>query len=336
MIQRTALTSLLILLAALSAFAQGLEELAPTPTARHYRLTEDASSDTARFDLDLPKTQTPTGGFPTVVIVPGLGCQAEDYSIVRKRLVDEGYAVATFEWKDNEDYDASDWDARLEVMTDLLLAEDQAAQSALRGRIDEDRLGILGHSLGGSVAVVAAARDRRFKALAVFGPGGRETDFLDHADRLRLPVIAIDGSLDKVTPPDEASGVVLERANTRYTAHVIIADGSHPNCPADFNADYIRDSGRFVWKAIPFWPFYTYAYEFPIIEGVTPLPGRTQRAIAFPYLVGWFDRFVAGDANALDVVARGEDELAQGKLTRASFSAAVKGTVGVTGGLGGQ
>ncbi|MCA8920387.1 MAG: hypothetical protein KDD82_01185, partial [Planctomycetes bacterium] len=61
---------------------------------------------------------------------------------------------------------------------------------------------------------------------------------------------------------------------------------------------------------------------------------RTQRAIAFPYLIGWFDRFVARSPDALDLVARGAKELAEGKLTVARFSPALEGGAGLAGSLG--
>lgn len=323
---------LLLLLAASSAWAQSLESLPSTADAKHYRLTEDGS-EPARFDIDLPKGQVPSRGFPTIVIVPGVGCPAEDYSKVRRRLVLAGYAAATFEWKDNEDLDADDWDERLAELTDLLLAEDRKSGSRLRGKLDERRLGIMGHSLGGSVAVLAADRDARFKALAVFGPGGKQGDYL--RKRIEIPTLAVDGSLDRVTPPEDHSGEILSRATTRYTAHVIIKDGNHPNAPANYDTDYIRDAGRYVMKPLPFWPFFTYTYEFPIVPGVTPITGRQQRTLAFPYLVGWFDRFVAGKSDALDIVSRGAAQLASGKLTQADFSAGVKGSsAGLTGALG--
>lgn len=324
---------LILVLAASTAWGQSLETLPATSQARHLRLTEGATFDPARFDVDLPRAAAPAAGYPVIVIVPGLGCQAEDYSIVRKRLIQSGYAVATFEWKDNEDYDADDWDERLAVLTELLLDYDQAAQGELAGALDEDELGLMGHSLGGSVAVLAAARDARFKALAIFGPGGKQTDFLDA--RVSQPTIAIDGSLDRVTPPDEASGVVLENATTRYTGHVIVTDGNHPNAPANYDTDFIRDSGRFVMKPNPLWPWLLVpVYEFPIVEGITPVEGRLQRQIAFPYLIGWFDRFVAKAEKPLDLVARGKAELAAGKLTRARFSPAVSGGSGILGALG--
>ena len=100
--------------------------------------------------------------------------------------------MATFEWKDNEDCDADDWDEQMKVMTDHLLAEAAKSGSALRRKVDPRKLGIVGHSLGGSVAVLAAARDRRFKALAIFGPGGKQDAFLSEARKVRAATIAID------------------------------------------------------------------------------------------------------------------------------------------------
>ena len=329
----TALLTLLLTLALSTlASAQDLERLPSTSRANHYRLVDGDR----RFDIDLPKATAPSDGFPLIVVLPGLGVQTEDHEKIRSRLVREGYMVATFEWKENEDYDADDWDDEIAELTDDLLAEDRRSGGALRGKIDEDRLGLLGHSLGASVAVLTAARDRRFKALAISGPGGRQTDFLRRARDLQIPVIAVDGSLDHVAPPDEASGVILERAQTPYKAHIVIKNGNHRNSPADYDSDYVLDEGRWSAKPIPFWPFVTYSWTYPKIEGLKPIPGADQRKIAFPYIVGWFDRFVAGKSEDPSGLANGERaarELASGKLTRGTYSAAARS--GSTTGLAG-
>lgn len=330
----TFLTLLLTLALSGVSLAQELERLPTTSSARHYRLVDGDR----RFDIDLPKGTTPSKGFPTIMILPGLEVQTEDYEKIRSRLVREGYAVATFEWDDNKDYDADDWDDEIAEMTDLFLAEDRRSGSALRGKIDEDRLGIMGHSLGASVAVLTAARDRRFKALAISGPGGRQTDFLSRARDLKIPVIAVDGSLDRVAPPDEASGVVLERAQTPYKAHIVIKNGNHRNSPADYDSDYVLDEGRWKMTPIPFWPFVTYTWTYPKVEGLKPIPSADQRKIAFPYIVGWFDRFVAGKSSDPSGLANGERarrELASGKLSRGTYSAAARNgsTTGLVGAI---
>lgn len=308
---------------------------APSPQASAaYRLAEP--DDGTLLHL-LPKTTKPARGWPTIVIVPGHHCAPDDYTQLRDTLLRRGYGVALFAWDDNSDLQAARWDERLATLVQGLHDETRRLTSPLRATVDTAKLGILGHSLGGAVATLRAARDPRFKALAVFGPGGQDAGFLDEARAVRGATIAIDGSLDRVTPPDEHGGVVAARANTAAKAHVIIRDGNHPNAPADFDADYIRESGRWVAKPIAVWPFVTWVYDFPINRDIKPIPGATQRAIAFRYLVPWFDRFVAGrDSAAIRQATDGRRaarDVADGVLSEASFSPGTSTSATPTAGL---
>ena len=137
-----------------------------------------------------------------------------------------------------------------------------------------------------------AALDARWKALVVCGPGGKEEGFLSEARAVRGATLAVDAGLDRITPPDTHGGRVVERSASPYKAQVVITGGAHPNAPADFDADYIREP-KLVTTPIPFWPFVTWSYDFPIVPGVKPIPSTRQRELAFRYLVPWLERFVA-------------------------------------------
>lgn len=345
--RRALLLASLALAATLPALAQPAAKVTALPPGDE--LSSPAASRSlvvqepgeAVFLLHLPQQQKPSQGWPLIVVVPGLACLPANYTELSALLLGRGYAVALFEHDGNDEYSAEKWDERLKSAIDALLGESARPGSKIARAVDAQRMGIVGHSLGGSVAVLRAARDPRFKALATFGPGGRESAFLDEAKQVKGATLAIDGSLDRVTPPDENGGVVVERAATSWKAHLIIEQGSHPNCPADFNADYIRDSGRYVLKALPFWPFATYEYEFPIIPGVKPMPGPAQRAIAFPYLSAWLDRFVADRQLSDERLALTDGRAArrgveEGVLTQASFSPALAGGAGLVGAVPGH
>ena len=343
---RLLLLASLLCAAALPALAQPAAKVSAlpsdhelaSPSARRSLLVEEPGE--ALLLLHLPKLQKPARGYPLVVVVPGLGCLPKDYSELSTLLLGRGYAVALFEHDGNDEYSAERWDERLAPAVEALLDESARPGSAIARAVDPRKLEILGHSLGGSVATLRAARDPRFKALAVFGPGGREDAFLNAAREVRAATLAIDGSLDRVTPPRENGGTVVDRADTPHKAHLIVDQGSHPNCPADFDADYIRDSGRYVLKPIPFWPFTTWDYEFPIVPGVKPMPGPAQRAVAFPYLAAWLDRFVAGrqlddQRLALTDGRTAKQGVADGVLSEARFSPALAGaaTPGLVGAI---
>lgn len=284
----------------------------------------------------LPKTPRPAAGFPTIVVVPGHECAPTDYTIVRDQLLRRGFGVALFALGDNSELSAERWDDRLEVLVTGLLAETRRTGSPLLGTVDGAKLGIVGHSLGGAVATLRAARDTRWKALVVCGPGGQEEGFLSEARTVRGATLAVDAGLDRITPPDTHGGRVVERSASPHKAQVVIAGGAHPNSPADFDADYIREP-KLVTTPLPFWPFVTWSYDFPIVPGVKPIASATQRAIAFRYLVPWLERFVAGrDTAAIREATdgrRARRDVTDGALSKASFSPATATTAGLAGGL---
>ncbi len=133
------------------------------------------------------------GGRPVVLYSPGLGGTRDNSTVLVEELVSRGYVVATIDH--THDSSAVEFpDGRVEVGT---LTPDVAAQAVavrvadtrfvlntlsalnaggnpdaehrplpngLRGALDLSRVGMFGHSLGGSTAAEAMFEDRRIKA----------------------------------------------------------------------------------------------------------------------------------------------------------------------------
>jgi dienelactone hydrolase len=322
---RTLLALGLVLLTAATVRAQSEQD--PAAPGK-YTVSKNVVHVTVGDDTSLDVVQpadAPKGPAPTIVVVPGLGCQPEDYMSMTAWLVSHGFNVALFKYKGNESDKARDWDAALEKVTDQLQKDDEDPKSALHDKVDFDRLGIVGHSLGGAVATLAAARDSRFKALAVFGPAAIDQTFLDDARKVKGATIAIDAGLDRIAPPDKFGAVIVQRADTKNKAQIVVKDGAHPNSPADFNADYIRDTPRVVFKPNPAFFFMpTPQVEVPIVEGIKPIDGKVQRAIGFPFLTAWMEQFVAGVKDTFGYVdgTKGEEQTAAGLLDSARFTVA--------------
>jgi pimeloyl-ACP methyl ester carboxylesterase len=107
---------------------------------------------------------------PTLIFSPGFGAVPSQYSTLLSRWAREGYlviAVAHPEFTNPDEmelYDASNVIARhLVRAVDHILREHYRAGSPF-SRVDPERIGLVGHSVGGSAAAQAAAWDSRVRA----------------------------------------------------------------------------------------------------------------------------------------------------------------------------
>lgn len=141
---------------------------------------------------DCVRTQTrsadaPTpaeGPWPLVVFSHCHVCTRFDVASVAERLASFGIAVAAPDHEGNTLWDqlegtaASVGEEFLEVrvadvrfVLDSLLGSDAAVPAELAGQFDADRVGVMGHSFGGSTAGITAARDDRIRAgLSITAP----------------------------------------------------------------------------------------------------------------------------------------------------------------------
>ena len=264
---------------------------------------------------------------PVVVVLPGWNAPASMYGELTRDLTARGYVVAVFSHGDNLDESPADWDLWAEGALDLLVANAYAPASPLFHEVDPGRIAVVGHSLGGAAATLLASHDPRVKALAVFGPQSGDTTFLAAASWITVPVLAIDGSLDRIAPHALCGGVVIANAASADKASIVITGGNHPNCPADWNTDYIRDYGRWVLEPMQAWPFAYWTFDWPVVPGIKPIPGPQQRATAFPYLGAWLDRFVCGaktDPQGLTNGKQADAQVSSGVLTQDSWSASAR------------
>ncbi len=145
---------------------------APDPNADGpYAITEkDASTkviatgDTVPIHVAYPSSGPTAGPYPVVVIAHGFQLASSQYYGYARRLATFGYVALTADYPTsllgtpNNVHDAQDLSGAL----DWALGAPELA-----GRADGSRAGVMGHSRGGKAAVLAAARDPRFRA--VFG-----------------------------------------------------------------------------------------------------------------------------------------------------------------------
>ncbi|GAA5118856.1 alpha/beta hydrolase family protein [Pseudonocardia adelaidensis] len=145
---------------------------------------------------------------PAVIVIGGTDGAAEEmYFAVGRALCDRGYAVLVFDGPGQGEALRRGVVARPDFEVAVSACVDQ-----LRGRadVDPDRIGLIGHSLGGYYAARAAARERRLRATVVcsgpFDFGGTVAARIEQA------------------PPDDPGVAFLTRLYTEITGTTSVAE----------------------------------------------------------------------------------------------------------------
>lgn len=167
--------------------------------------------------IEVPRAEAPAFGggtlhlpeapheerFAVVVAAPGYGAGQQSLAWLTSRIASYGFAVLSIDTADRRDQPISRA-AQIEAATDWLLASDKTAD-----RIDPDRIGYLGHSMGARGALIAAEDRpgvRAVVALTPYGGGpalsasttptlvmGAEDDVLTPADAHAVPMFEMLG-----------------------------------------------------------------------------------------------------------------------------------------------
>lgn len=136
-------------------------------------------------------TRAPVGG---VAIAPGFTERQSHVEWWGHRLASHGYAVLVLDTNDTRDRPNLRADALIAAVT-TLRAEGNRGGSPLAGRIDPDKMAIMGHSMGGGGVLIAANEHSDLIQAAIpftpWEPGGP-------FDRITVPTLVMAGSADRL------------------------------------------------------------------------------------------------------------------------------------------
>ena len=138
--------------------------------------------------------------FGGVVISPGFFERQENISWWGNYLASHGFAVITFDTNELNDLPPLRADALLATIG-LLRGENSRQGSAVRGKILEDSMAVMGHSMGGAAALLLANENSdEIKAAIPFNAGGlRNANF----SAVAVPTLVIAGEIDRLAPVNE-------------------------------------------------------------------------------------------------------------------------------------
>ncbi|MET9505828.1 cellulose binding domain-containing protein [Streptomyces sp. NPDC006622] len=163
-------------------------------------------------------TDTSLGTWGAVAIVPGYTARfADEEAWMGPWLASFGFVVIGVETNSRTDYDTARG-------AQLLAALDYLTQkSPIRDRVDPTRLAVVGHSMGGGGALVAAERRSSLKTavgLAPFKPSGNPA-------AVRVPTMIMGGARDTTVTPSYLDSLYATLPTTTQSAYLQLSGANH-------------------------------------------------------------------------------------------------------------
>ena len=261
----------------------------------------------------------PSGGpYPLIIFAHGLSAFSRQSAEYTAHLASHGYVVASPGFPQSRIGTPGgprlgallDQPADVSFVIDDLLKLSRATDGALVGSIDEERIGMTGHSLGALTTMLAthgAGRDARIKAIAPISPVGCLLGAPLVADA-SLPTMVIGGSVERIVEPATVRGVYDAARGPKYEAEIIGADHTRF---ADTNITDV-DLGSDIVARLAGPDVTTDALKIARATGADavacvrhsdptdpPISGERQRELLRIVATPFFDAYLKGDRGAM-------------------------------------
>ncbi len=188
------------------------------------------------------------GPHPAVIVIHGSGGGHSSINQYSPLLAKFGYAVLVVRYFESTGTRfASPSTTRQHFLTWLQTLSDTVDYVAKLAQVDGARIGLLGISLGGYLALALASRDARIKAVVdIFG--GFPEPFAGDATSLP-PTLILHGESDPIVPVSEARKVetVMQRTNTPYEIK------TYPELGHGFSGRYALDASQRILAFFSKW-----------------------------------------------------------------------------------
>jgi predicted dienelactone hydrolase len=264
------------------------------------------ASYTSTVAYDAPPV-APGGPFPLIVYSHGSGGQRFISTYLTEALAARGYVVVAVDHTGNTALDQFTQttlprseivrlrpiDVRAQIAALTAASADPASPFA--GAVDPARVGLVGHSAGGTGVLKAAAgadgADVPAGLKAVVGLGTYVDPVTDaELERIDAPTMLISGTLDDVTPIKSQTERAWKRLGAEPTYRVDLKGGGHQSFSDVCYYSELVDARPSLPAPV------VNAIKTRTADACTPefLPIETAHALIDQYAIGFFDRYVKG------------------------------------------
>lgn len=135
---------------------------------------------------------TTAGSYATVAICPGFTATQSSIAWIGRRMASHGFVVMTINTNSTLDQPPS----RATQLMAALRYLTNSSNSTVRARVDANRLGVGGHSMGGGGSLIAARDNPSLRAAVPLTPWSSTKSF----STVRVPTLIVGAESDSVAP----------------------------------------------------------------------------------------------------------------------------------------
>lgn len=166
------------------------------------------------------------GAFPAVSFGHGFLQAVTQYQSTCEHLATWGVLVIAPESEGGLTPNHANFALDLRHALTYLEQRNEDAASDLFGRVDVQKFGLSGHSMGGGASMLAAAADSRVRIVANLAAAETNPSAVAASASIRCPVFLITGSQDTITPP-ASHGNLMYAALVSPRQQPVIVGGFH-------------------------------------------------------------------------------------------------------------
>ncbi|MCO6162250.1 T9SS type A sorting domain-containing protein [Flavobacterium sp. NRK F7] len=172
-----------------------------------------------------PVPNQPKVSFPVLVFGHGFVMGSDAYQNFYDNLVPKGYIVAFVNTENSVFANHDAYSKDLAFVVRAMQAENNVSSSVLNGIVG-NKTALLGHSMGGGAAIVAASL-AQVETVVTFAPAQLRFNTLVPASQVEEDAVVFSGSSDGVTPPDENHLPLYSNLGSNCKYYISITGGAH-------------------------------------------------------------------------------------------------------------